>query len=187
MIVKFKKGRHLSNQLINKPRFNLLNQKEGVIQAKVIFNDSCKYIHKDPKEQDDWNKLLGCSFGFWPPVKSYMMHENSARFGWRYNPKTDLFEATWYLYDKGKRSFGSGDDIITFQSKDEVEFFICPFITLGEAKQEVLYTAANYKANQGISVMKAQHVPSYDGWLESGYFGGTLPTPHDMNYELNYL
>lgn len=187
MIVKFKKGRHLSNRLVNRPRFNLLNRAEGVLQAKVIFNDSCKYIHKNPKEQADWNKLMGCSWGFQPSIKSYMMHQNSSRFGWRYNPVTDLFEATWYLYDKGKRSFGSGDEIITFQSEDEVEFFICPFITLGEPQQEVLYTVLNHKTGEGISVTKTQHVPNYDGWLESGYFGGNIPAPHDMSYELNYI
>jgi hypothetical protein len=188
MIVKYKKGRHLSNQLVNRPSFNLLNRKDGVLKAEIIFNDSCKYIHKDPKEQADWNKLTGRSWGFSPFGKAYMMHQNSSRFGWRYNPKTDLFETTWYLYDKGKRSFGSENDILTFQSEDRVNVFICPFIELGKPKEtEVLYTALNHRTNEGLSTTKLQTVPNYDGWLAIGYFGGNIPATRDFNYQLTYL
>jgi len=185
MIVKFKKGRHLSNQLTT-PRFNLFSRNQGALQAEVIFNDSCKYVLSDPKEQEDWNKLLGCSWGFSPLLKAYMMHQNSSRFGVRFNPKTDLFETTWYLYDNGKRSFGSGEDVVSFQSKEKVLFYINPFPSFQTAPSSVFYQISVNGKNL-FAGFKNQLIPNIDGWNAPGYFGGTLPAPHDMNYELNYI
>lgn len=184
MKVTIKKGKHLSNQLTI-PRFNIFNRNSGVLQAEVIFNDSCKYVFEDTKEQADWNKLMGCSWGFFPPIKSFQMHENSSRFVWRYNPITDLFELTWYIYKNGVKVYGTnGYDILSFKSGDSLELTIIPHSFLGN-------TEVSFEANiNGVLKLRRnlfQPIPNIDGWVAPGYFGGTLPAPHDMNYEINYL
>lgn len=65
------------------------------IQRKVMFLPSCKYeLHGEDAE--DINKLFGV--GYLPTH-----HENSVRFGWRYNVDTNFIEVFSYCYVDGER------------------------------------------------------------------------------------
>lgn len=179
MIIKIKKGKHLSSQ-ITKPRFGLFNN--GQVVCKVTFTDSCKYTLTDG-DQEDWNKLsCGASWGFFPLVKQYMAHENSSRWGWRYLPDSNIFQITPYFYSDGVRNYAEtlGIEPINIGHGQEVELIIKPYET---------YVKYIVKVS-GLEVfneMFKQNIPSINGWNAVAFFGGNKPAPNDIEYELNYL
>lgn len=181
MNIKIKEGWHLSNQLVALPRFGLFNN--GEVVCKVTFTDSCRYTLTDG-DQEDWNKLsCGASWGFFPLVKQYMAHENSSRWGWRYNPKTDKIEVTPYFYVNGERNYAEtlGIKPIELEIGKKYELIIRPY------KGYVAYTIR--PKDEIILWCKRfdQNVPSTLGWNLPAYFGGTKPAPHRIEYELTYL
>lgn len=75
-----------------------LNEIDDHIYKKSFkFTNSCKYNLKT-KDQMDWNKLYGVSFGI------FGIHKNSARFTWRYNLTTEKIEIGAYWYSHGYRN-----------------------------------------------------------------------------------
>lgn len=76
--------------------FNFGRNKFG---RSFIFTETAKYNLNDNVAQDRWQKLFGQSFNF------SFHHENSARFVFRYNPRTDLFEIGSYVYINGVRKW----------------------------------------------------------------------------------
>ena len=136
------------------------------IERKVTFTDSCRY--NVGTEQQDWNKLFGMSFGFFPLFKQFQMHENSARFGWRYNPSTDKIEVAPYLYTNGKREYAEtlGIEVFSCEIGKEYTMSITPFASF------VLYSINSTKWALN------QNIPSQKGFTAPLYFGGTCPAPH---------
>lgn len=138
------------------------------IEKKILFTDSCRY--NVGTEQKDWNKLFGMSFGFFPLVKQFQMHENSARFGWRYNPDTDRIEVAPYLYTDGKREYAEtlGIDVFSCEIGAVCPMSITPFASF------VLYTAGS------SSWALNQNIPSHKGFTAPLYFGGNAVAPHTI-------
>jgi hypothetical protein len=168
--VKIKKGKHLSN-MATKPMFG----KRHILTAEVIFKESCMY-EIDPQDQKDWNKLFGMSFGFCPPVKQFMMHYNSARFGWRYNTLKKVIEVTPYLYDKGKRLYAE----ILGMKPAELNIGEKYLMSIIPMDNEVTYEILDAFGNVIFRETIHQAVPSLRGWFAPPYFGGNQKAPHNI-------
>lgn len=184
-MIRFKKGKHLSSQF-PKLRFGLWNN--GQVICKVKFTNSCKY-NLGGEDQLDWNKLAaGAAWGFFPLVKQYMAHQNSSRWGWRYNPTTDKIELTPYFYNNGDRNYAETLGIEPIKLDLGLEYLLCivPYVNPVTKKQVVAYSVS-FKGDNLFDKSFEQVVPSERGWLLPAYFGGTKPAPQDLNYELTYL
>lgn len=166
---KILKNWHLA---INSFTYPLLH---GKLMGKFItFTDSCRY--DIGKEQKDWNKLFGFSLGFFPLYKQYMQHENSVRFGWRYNPEKDCIEITPYIYKDGERMYAEKSLFETANLKlnEEYSFTItilpknCVFIIIGPDVSYLEYIDITFKKQSNFGF----HAPLY--------FGGNDKAPHDI-------
>jgi hypothetical protein len=138
------------------------------VEKNFIFTESCRYdIGEDQK---DWNKLFGMSFGFTPLVKQFQMHENSARFGWRYDIQSDMIEVAPYLYTNGKREYAETLNLGTFfcEIGKEYNMFITAYATY------VLYTV------DSKHWVLEQNIPAHRGFTAPIYFGGNKPAPHTI-------
>jgi len=173
MIKKILKGFHLAKNDFTYPMVH-----SGLMNKKVTFTDSCRYI-LDNEDQKDWNKLFGFSFGFFPLFKQYMQHQNSFRIGWRYNPESDKIEITPYYYIDGKRHFNTDPkDIISLNLNECYIITICVDVAGG-------YIKARHSNKTFIT--DVFFVPFYNtnvykpyGFKAPLYFGGTDKTPQDI-------
>ncbi len=182
MLVKIKAKCHISNQPLLLPRFGLKN---GAVICKLKFTDSCRY-NLDGGDQLDWNKLAaGASWGFFPLIKQSQAHENSSRWGWRFNPIIYKIEVTPYFYSDGIRNYAEtlGINPIELDLNRDYVLSIVP----GEGN--VKYSVADVSSSSPPFFIESfeQNVPSIKGWLLPAYFGGTKPAPHEIEYELTYL
>lgn len=183
--VIIKKGKHLSNQL-SLPRLGLWNN--GQVICKVKFTEDSTYLIMG-EDAKDWNKLsAGASWGFFPLVKQYMAHENSSRWGWRFDKASGKIELTPYFYSKGVRSYAETLGIEPIKLDLGKEYLLCimPYNSSMFEKQGVKY----WVSSEGINLFDMtfeQNVPSAKGWLLPAYFGGTKPAPRTLSYQLTYI
>ena len=189
MIVKIEKGRHLSNQFTY-PRFNLFGN--GQLAAVVQFGEGAKYETKDPSNQDNWNKLFGCSWGFNPLVKQFQMHENSSRWVWRWNPKVGMFQVAPYIYAGGVRMYpeNSGFPIVSLDPNKPVYLNIVP--NKDEPSVRFNYSYDFKWMLGGLDVVSQeeickinQPIPSINGFVAPAYFGGDEAAPKDIEYKFD--
>ena len=76
------------------PPFPLFSWKKKVFEWRnIMFDNSC--IYDIGTDQLDIQKLFGVEWGG--------IHNNSARFGFRYDNSTEAIEILAYCYDDGKR------------------------------------------------------------------------------------
>ena len=150
-----------------------INQFTGIwfdvpLEKKVVFTDSCRYYIGE--DQKDWNKLTGVSFGFTPLIKQFQMHENSARFGWRYDVQSDMIEVAPYLYTNGKREYAETLGLETFfcEIGKEYDLSITAYAT---------YVMYNIGAKHWAI---EQNIPAHRGFTAPIYFGGNKRAPHTI-------
>lgn len=131
----------------------------------ITFDSSNKYM-LPVDDQADVNKLFGVAFG--------RVHMNSARFGWRYVPETNMFHLYGYYYRNGVRDFQ----------------FICecnPYRKYNLTLKVSPYTLSFEVYNPG-GYRRLLVVDRYDnkkwGWLLGPFFGGNRPAPHTMKINL---
>ena len=168
-LITIKKGKHLSNQLTG------IHLMSSGLKFEVMFTKDSKYLLKG-KDQLDWNKLYGCSWGFFPLVKSYMMHHNSSRFGCRYNPELNWYEVTPYYYINGKRHFHK-NFIGVLKLNKVYTFEITPWF------DKVVYTVTEKETGKSILHFESiEKVSKYHGFIAPGYFGGNKKAPKDVSY-----
>jgi hypothetical protein len=186
MIVKIKEGRHLSNQFTY-PRFNWFGN--GKVGAIVQFGDKAKYETKDPSNQDNWNKLFGCSWGFNPLLKQFQMHENSSRWVWRYKPSHNIFQIAPYIYADGIRLYpeNMGFPIINLKPNTSIYLNIVPDLKTPIVRFNYSFDFKQYV--HGIDVITqtelcaiSQPIPSINGFVAPSYFGGSEAAPNDIEY-----
>lgn len=168
--IQIKKGQHLSNQMTG---IRLLTK--GFIKFDIMFTSKSRYILKDG-DQYDWNKLYGCSWGFFPLIDSFQMHYNSSRFGWRYMPDTKSYELTPYYYINGERKFDSSVKAILA----EKEIYTC-YIIPGFDK--VIYVVKHKLTGKKLLHFESEEkISTYSGFLAPGYFGGNKTAPKNISY-----
>jgi hypothetical protein len=80
---KFKKGKHFSRPFINP----LLRPSTNKISAYVMFTEKSIYTCKD---QMDWNKLMGISWGF-------PFNKNAVMWAYRWNTEINSFQLSPYV------------------------------------------------------------------------------------------
>lgn len=160
---------------INKGRQMAINQftwfNSGPLFEAFIFTDSCRYL-LPAEDQADWNKLFGASWGVFPIGKQFQMHENSSRWAWRYNPKTDLIELAPYYYSGGSRHYpeNTGFDFVKVKIGEVVNLGIYPNKKAG---------VCDYYGPGYVYTAK-QEIPSEIGFLAPLFFGGNQPAPHKI-------
>ena len=156
---KIKRGRHSTLH-----QLRLLNSEK--LSYDVIFDETAVYETTDPNNQADINKLFGFA------DCNSLHHENSARFGWRWDRVNGQLEILAYVY---------ADGVLTFQSIGPVE--------LNQAYRYHLFLYDDHYAfeiegvsttrlemNRGASVCNKGLY--YRLWP---YFGGDETAPHDIS------
>lgn len=126
---------------------------------KVEFTDSCVYYL--PTDQLDINKLCGIR---------YLFGDNSARFGWRYNPaKPDGIEIMAYVHDRGKVTKGYDEILIKHVPLNQ------------EVTLKLIVNPTNYYFFvDSASVRVPKSHDYYLSFKQNIYFGGNLPAPQDI-------
>jgi len=161
---KIKKGNHYSFSIpcihFNKKSFSYL----------IEFTDSCKY--DIGKNQYDINKLFGLSYG--------LHHNNSARFGWRWNPKKNSIDIISYVYINGERIKDNSKILIT-----DVKLNV-PFIISFKVENEYYSFTVFYNDKKYNKKIKHGSLPFW-GYKLNPYFGGKISSPHDIIIKYSYL
>lgn len=139
---------------------------ENYISTKVEFTDSCRY--DIGKEQLDVNKLFGV--GYFPGH-----HNNSVRFGWRYDKEQDAIEILSYFYNNKKRDFCSMAWVqIGFPA------YYTIFIRENEHVLSIVTTNMFHEIAEVSVPVKGKKV----GYLLRPYFGGNKKAPHDIEINI---
>ena len=92
---KFKQGKHFSRPLINP----LLHPSTNKVSAYVMFTEKSIYTCKD---QMDWNKLMGISWGF-------PFSKNAIMWAYRWNTEINSFQLSPYINANGGLFYLDGD------------------------------------------------------------------------------
>lgn len=141
--------------------FKGMSRKNSQEYVKTIrFTPSCRYL-LSKEDQQDWNKLFGFCFG----VRG--IHQDSARFAWRYNFEHDTIEIAAYKYIGGFRTWNKIKEI---SIGEEHTFKIARFADgLVVFYIDSLFMHYDYIGQRGRT--------AYGCGL---YFGGNNRAPHDI-------
>jgi hypothetical protein len=154
-----KQGKHYSNKLLYK-LLHWINLKD-VLAFQVKFTQTCQYSLPE-EDQKDINKLFGFSTG--------MHHNNSARFGWCYDPNIRKINLYAYCYIDGKRK---SKFITSVEIGQNYQLYIHDLGTSYEFVVDEKYTPiATTKIRKS-----AKRGFGYKLWP---FFGGNNPAPHDI-------
>ena len=171
------KGFHRPMQLIPacfKPFGFFITDKTYSLKRRVKFHDNCAYDLKD-NDQDDWNKLFGVAFG----VKG--IHQNSIRFGWRWNIQKQRIELCTLEYRNGivtrERMFG-GDMPLGDTVNLEIKFKMNGY---GNILYEFVVNDKTYSESY------VDNCDAVSFWGCGFFFGGNRRAPHKMTVEITKL
>lgn len=131
---------------------------------EVIFDESCRY-ELDSENQEDWNKLVGWSYG--------LHHQNSIRIAWRYNKESDKIQLALYIYENGIRIIKESGNFYDINELIRLELF--------HSYSHITLMTGNYNANTWINAYKTKLTtkPKW-GYNLGCYFGGNMESPKDM-------
>lgn len=129
------------------------------IAFTVRFDSTCRYQTKNPRNQDDINKLMGFS------DNGVLHHQNSARVGWRW--KKEKIELFAYCYAEGNRSFVKLGEVAIGDTAKLL-------IRLSPVGYEFRYKGVSTIMSRGLTGS------TINGYLLYPYFGGDEPAPHTM-------
>lgn len=143
-------------------------RKEKSIKRTVTFNDNCIYVFDDD-DQYDWNKLFGLCFGITG------IHNNSARFGWRYNTKIGMFEIGTLVYKDGVPNREAVADIAP---GEEIHLKI-KFVRMKDNIEVYFFVEDMYVGETCLN-------PSSFMYFGCGfYFGGNKVAPHKITANIS--
>ena len=150
--------------------------KKSPFTIYFIPRESTKYVQPNVYEQEDWLKSLGLSFS---PI--FNAHKNSIMLGWRYNPSTQLFEFAPYWHDsKGDNHYPEKDDLPIIHAKvNEVVKMIIKPDSDDFQKVTISNLTTNYHYSYLVDVDQSKWARTISPW-----FGGTLPPPSTVCYDL---
>lgn len=195
--VLIKKGNHMASNQFTGFRVNVFGS--PTYAAIVEFDESFKYTTDSPDNQKDWNKLLGVSWGFYPLIKQFQMHENSSRFGVRYNPETDCIEIAPYYYLNGSKFYAenSGLKIISLPFIKQTKKFQSVLLSIVPSKEHNIVHYAwttVWEEHRGIVTLinpriqsVKQPVPSVNGFTAPMYFGGQETAKQDIRVKIKIV
>jgi hypothetical protein len=148
------KGKHRSTLI---PTLTIKDSINGVF----TFIDGYKYLIE---KQKDSNKLIGLS-------DNWSHHIDSARIGWRYNPRyPEMIEMVAIIYHNTKRTIFA----ITHVEPNKKNYFSIEILD------------DYYKIRINKTVVAAQRKSSWDfvRYQLNPYFGGTTPSPNEVLIDL---
>lgn len=166
------KGRH-KGRPNGVRRLQLKRSFSRELHFQVRFKDDVRYTTADPRNQGDWNKLLGFT--------TNRIHKNSVRLGWAFDPslgESGEVRLGFYGYLDGVRTMerlGSvplnawADVSIRFDSGGMS-------VRVGDKEKTV-------RGDLGV----ADWVPVSTWLLRTAYFGGDEKAPHTMHIEVRNL
>lgn len=125
------------------------------------FDQTARY-NLNNNDQYDINKLMGFS------EANSLHHDNSARFGWRYNIENDNIEIFSYIYREGELSYNKLSEVAI---NETIEYQI----NLFDNEYEFVINGFSYREDRRIN----QEVGIY--YRLFPYFGGDEVAPHDIN------
>ena len=162
-----------------------LNKK--TIAFKVLFDTSCKY-HIDGEDMEDINKLFGISYVPWymAPLAMFSSvflslfrnqhHNDSARYGWRYNENLNKIELFAYCYVDGKQI----RELITtvqFNQFHHMQINTTPTFYSFIVKKDGFEVTTQVQHNNSKKF----------GYPLGIYFGGNQPAPKTITIEMKKL
>lgn len=185
MIYKLKKGKHRAWPFSIGIRFGTT-----VVKRKVCFSFSCKYS-LDGNDQRDTNKLFGRGFAhFWRlmwiciswPVFALLNrnrhHDDSARFGWRYDVAKKKFILAAYCYVNKKRIIKDLCDAVA------TYWYTCTIMVLSDCYSFYVQD----ENGEALASYTVQRTNKKKWSFPLGiYFGGNQPAPNDMTIEMKKL
>ena len=125
------------------------------ISFSFTFEEEHQYL--DEINTTQINKLYG--------LTSTSIHKNSARIGWRQEDEEFVCFAYWYLDGDGFNSY----ELYRAQLGERVDFTIRTGDTYVFIANDVTFITPGHKCK----------------FLAYPYFGGTIPAPHKMYFEIN--
>jgi hypothetical protein len=155
-----RKGNHYSEG----NNYRIMDQAE--IRFQVIFDSSAIYKTRRVDNQYDINKLYGFS------DCGSVHHQNSARFGWRWNGNSIELHAYWYSDSIRYNSFL---DTISIERTTELAIKILPGNYLFEVK------------NKKYLFPRTCNSINIEGYRLYPYFGGDEMAPHDIKIRIKEL
>ncbi len=185
MTYKIKTGKHRAWPLT----FGLRHGRT-VVKRRVCFSFNCKYDH-DTKDQFDTNKLFGIAFSnFWRlmwiciswPVFAVLNrnrhHDDSARFGWRYDINKQKFILSAYCYVNGKRIIKDLCEALATWN------YTCTLMVLSDCYS--FYVQKENGESLASYTIERTHKKRWSFPLGI-YFGGNRKAPHDMTIQMKKL
>ena len=167
-----KKGKHFSFPRKIRP----FRKRAKRVQWKVIFNNDCKYIIKNPDgttsvDQKDWNKLCGVFYNL------YKTRKDAAMVGWRFNPTKNRIEIAPYYH------VGGGRDLfkISFMDVNPDDILILELDINYEAK--IYYWTFTNGTKKVSHQMKFFHNRRRGGFIQF-YFGGNQKAPSKVSAQI---
>ena len=157
---KIRKGNHFADG----SAFKQLQQAE--LRFEVVFDSSAIYNTIKDENQYDINKLYGFS------DCGTAHHENSARFGWRWNGKSIEIHAYWYNDSVRHYQFL---DTVSIERVSELAIKILPQQYGFEIKKKIRF------------VPRLCSSPIIEGYKLYPYFGGDEAAPHDISIRIKEL
>lgn len=160
-----KQGRHRAKP----PVFSLWFGKK-TLHRKVYFHTNCGYS-LEGEDMFDVNKLYGIGY-------LWNHHQNSARFGWRYNPMTEKIIISAYCYDKGER-------IVREMCEIDRNRWYSFGLTIIQDRYlfQVNEVTKDYSRRIASASISFTHKKKWSYRLGI-YFGGNKPSPREMHIEI---
>lgn len=155
-----KKGNHESSIENSINPKGLRTLKTETMNLTVRFDESARY-NISKKNQKDINKLFGFA------DCNSLHHENSARFGWNYNPETNQVDIFTYVYQNTNRLYKQIGSMAIGES-----------VNMSISLEEDQYVF--WFGNEFQSVARGTACEKGVYYLLYPYFGGDETAPQDI-------
>jgi len=137
------------------------------LHFQIRFDSSVRYATSDPQNQWDWNKVMGFT--------TYLIHKNSIRLGWRYDPTTDLVELGYYGYLARQRSSKQLAEIPIGEWAD---------VELGMDDERMYVEVDGVRHEESGDMDLPSWLPIGTVALVTAYFGGDEKSPQSIRVEV---
>ena len=140
---------------------------EQKIAFRAKFNASAQYDLGDPALQSNINKLMGFS------DCSNLHHENSARFGWKWeSERLDIYA---YCYVAGVR---------THEFVGTVDLHTHNLYEIIATSEEYVFSLNGHRK---MAIARSSSCEAGVNYMLYPYFGGSVPAPHDVTVEIEMI
>jgi hypothetical protein len=140
---QFQKGRHFSRPLINP----ILHPSTNKISAYVMFTEKSIYTCKD---QMDWNKLCGLSWGF-------PFNKNAVMWAYRWNTDINSFQLSPYVNANGEQFYLDGN-VEPFKIDLGIKYILTIEIEKHKPFSKVLFKCFSKEYKQGFRYKKETNI-----------------------------